>query len=329
MNRKSSSAIPTGVAQTYLGKMTTYVRNGVEIMRGSGTTSFHDRKSLPQIYQRLRMNNLNAFAKKVSPFLKNCWEQQEAGRGRYYYQNFVRANKNARAYGVVINANHDGDGVLIADYQISQGTLPTIVVDTNCEGTERGITDIAVGELEINENTTIGEISRALVENNGMRFRYYDRLTFFYMTQLVEGGKPTARCGLVSIVLAEDSQETMEGLNLRGFGVNRNRLAIRSNMPIGGYTWIHQRAVPKTTKMLCSTQTLTMSDSAALNAYASTESMREAAIQMGATIPQQASMVKPEHREVYEAFGVPCSPIKNYGVRGVWNEEAIVQQVEE
>lgn len=327
MKRKNNTSVPTGVMQTFLGKANTYMREGVEITRGAGTRSYHDQKSLPQIYHRLCMSNLNAFAKKVQPYLKGCWEQHEAGL--YYYQNFVHANKHTRAYGIVINTNRNGNGVLVADYQITQGSLPSIHVDTHSDGPMQGITDISVGDLEIDENTTIGELARALVENNGTRFQYYDRLTYFYMIQMVEEQGPTARCGIVSIVLAEGSQETMKGLNLTGFGVKKQRLAIRGTAPLGGYTWIHQRAVPKTTKRLCSTQILTMSDKTLMECYAAPERMREAAVLMGAKIPKQAPMVsKAEHKKAYEAFGVRCSSIKVTGAAVEWDEDQVVQQME-
>lgn len=327
MKRKNNTSTPTGVMQTHMGKANTYMRDGVEITRGAVTQSYKDAKSLPQIYHRLCINNLNAFAKKVQPFLKNCWEQHEAGL--YYYQNFLRANKQTRAYGVVINGDHNCGGVLIADYQISQGSLPTIQVDTYSYGPEHGITDIAVGDLEIDENTTIGEFSHALVENNGRRFQYYDRLTFFYMAQATGGQGPTARCGMVSVLLAGESQETMRGLNLMGFGVKQGRLAIRGTAPIGGYTWIHQRAVPKTTKRLCSTQFLTMSNRTVLECYASPERMREAAVMMGATIPKQAPLLsKPEYKKVYEAFGVRCSSVGGSRADVKIDEELVVMQME-
>lgn len=128
MKLKSNASAPKGTAQTYLGKMTTFERDGQIISRGTNPTSINDARSLLQVYRRIRTNNLNAFEHVVDPYLKNYWEQHRPGR--YYYHEFLSANSDARPLGFLSSSDYNTGGAIVSDYQITQGSLLPISVDT-------------------------------------------------------------------------------------------------------------------------------------------------------------------------------------------------------
>lgn len=309
MKLKPNASAPTGTVQTYLGKMSSFERDGKTILRGTKPTDFNDAKSLLQIYVRIRTNNLNAFVHVVQPYLKHYWEQQHPGR--YYYHEFLSANSGARPLGFICNGTHNTGGVIVSDYQITQGSLLPISVDTITRGEDKGVSDIFLGELSISSATTLGEFSRAVVSSNGERFAYGDTLSFIMVTQQVVEGLPCARVNFTSILLLDDDRYTFDGLTLTGLGVYNHRLAIQGFVPIGGYAWIHSRPVPKSTLVLHSTQRLVLSSHILPDLYADVEHMREAAQLLGAKIPEYVRHVRSqEDKAVYAAFGVPVKSVE-------------------
>lgn len=314
MKLKSNASAPKGTVQTYLGKMTSFERDGQVISRGASPTSINDARSLLQVYRRIRTNNLNAFAHVVQPYLKNYWEQRRPGR--YYYHEFLSANSDARPLGFLSSSDYNAGGAIVSDYQITQGSLLPIAVDTYSRGPEHGITDILLGDLAISSTTTLGEFSRAIVSSNGERFHFGDTLTFIQITQVVQETLPCARVNFTSILLLDTDDYTFDGISLLGLGTCNRRLAIRDFAPIGGYAWIHSRPVPQSTHVLHSTQRLVLSSHVLPDCYAEPNRMREAAQHMGAKIPEYVKHVRSqEEKAVYDAFGVPCRSIE-YAVSG-------------
>lgn len=314
MKLKSNASAPKGTAQTYLGKMTTFERDGQIISRGTNPTSINDARSLLQVYRRIRTNNLNAFEHVIDPYLKNYWEQHRPGR--YYYHEFLSANSDARPLGFLSSSDYNTGGAIVSDYQITQGSLLPISVDTYSCGPEHGITDILLGDLTISSATTLGEFSRAVVSSNGGRFHFGDTLTFIQISQIVQETLPCARVNFTSVLLLDNDDYTFDGISLLGLGTYNRRLAIRDFAPIGGYAWIHSRPVPQSTHVLHSTQRLVLSSRVLPDCYAEPEHMREAAQRLGAKIPEYVKHVRSqEDAAIYAAFGVPCRSVE-YKVSG-------------
>lgn len=308
MKLKSNASAPQGTLQTYLGKMSTYERDGQTISRGAQPTAINDARSLLQIYGRIRTNNLNAFVHVVQPYLKFYWEQHRPGR--YYYHEFLSANAKARPLGFISNGNLNTGGVIVSDYQITQGSLLPITVDTRLRGPEKGVTDILLGDLAISSTTTLGEFSRAVVSSNGGRFAFGDTLSFIQISQYMQDALPCARVAFTSVILLNDDQYTFDGIKLTGFGTYKNRLAIRDFAQVGGYAWIHSRALPQSTRVLHSTQRLVLSSRLLPDCYAAPEHMRQAAQLLGAKIPEYVKQVRSqEEKDIYAAFGVPCKSV--------------------
>lgn len=305
MQRKNNAAVLDGSLHSYLGDITAYHRNQRMVIRGKHTTHYTDANNLVQVYNRLRNSNLTAFARAVQGAFGRYWEDQIPGR--YYYHNFISANASARPYGLVVNQHHNVGAAVVSNYVVTQGSLPAISVDTFSLSPAQGISNIIVGDLAVTSATTIGEFSRALVNNNGDRFRFGDILAFFCVYQRMEEGKPRVAVGSQAVSLIDSDEFIFDSFDLRGFGTTNRFLSIRGVAPVGGYTWVHARTIPNTTQLLVSPQRLTLSDRTILDVFSNVEHMRSAAIQMGASIPDEISPNFLHHDpKIYEAFGVPC-----------------------
>lgn len=71
-------------------------------------------------------------------------------------------------------------------------------------------TDIHLGDLVIGENTTTGELSQAIVENNES-FRYGDLIMFIYGDTLLDSSVNTKdnRCFTLRVVLDESDTQKL------------------------------------------------------------------------------------------------------------------------
>ena len=68
---------------------------------------------------------------------------------------------------------------VVAPYKITNGKLNSIVITGHGS---QAVTDIALGSLTINDETTVADFSNAVVQNN-KDFEYGDQITDFLLTQ--------------------------------------------------------------------------------------------------------------------------------------------------
>ena len=89
---------------------------------------------------------------------------------------FVQANMNVVKVYVPKNVRLNGGSVL-APYQITRGTLPSVAMRKGASGVL--VSDIAVGSLVIGEETTVADLACAVVAMNA-DWEKGDQITFFY-----------------------------------------------------------------------------------------------------------------------------------------------------
>ena len=156
-----------------VGDLVYFVRGGQQIIRGVSTSSKNSRTSA-QMMQRMKWPNIVAVYKTLSPYLKDCFENKPAGQTDY--NRFMSINLNTEPVYLEKGEVRLG-AAIVAPYVISQGSLPSIQVSGATPAT-----DIALGALEIGDDTTVGELAQAVVQNNS-GYRYGDQLSFFRLVQ--------------------------------------------------------------------------------------------------------------------------------------------------
>lgn len=185
-----------------------------------------------KMYELLRMGV------RKGHFLQSYWQEQVIWTGRHekkkerLYDRFKRKNISKDMMAIAMTpAEYLQGGLVVGATWVSWGTLPMIgVVD--------GVSDIRVGELEIDANTTIGELSKAIVAHNG-GWAMGDRLSFIYVRQGMKGALPIATPGYVELWLKEDSEEKLWQFGRLGFASKDECLAIGDEGFVGGYCWVH------------------------------------------------------------------------------------------
>ena len=149
-----------------------------------------------------------------------------------------------------------GGGAVVAPYQVTRGSLPSVEVVTNGTNGEVG-TDISLGTLTISESTTLKQFSDAVVNNNP-NFKNGDQITcmVLYQSTNTVTGIPYAECKAFEITLDQTDNETL----LSEFdpdGVAFTKMAGSDKLGMsqavnGGVVYIHSRKTSNRT--LVSTQ---------------------------------------------------------------------------
>ena len=137
------------------GDLTFKIQNGLTVV-SEKVTKMTNPRSDAQMRVRTRWSNVVAMYSGVRPLLRHGFENKPAGLSDYNM--FVKLNMQRTPIYLTKQAVAGGACVATA-YQISQGSLPAIVVT----GTgQSGVTDIRLGSLDITSNTTVAQFSTRL-----------------------------------------------------------------------------------------------------------------------------------------------------------------------
>ena len=129
-------------------------------------------KSYAQQVRRVMLANLVNVYKAGEGWMMAAFETKKAGQSDY--NRFVSLNLNRNRIALTKEQAANGSCV-IAQYDISEGTLPSIALNKTAD--RQWATNIALGNLQIGANTTVGEFSSAVIANNshimaGMQITY-------------------------------------------------------------------------------------------------------------------------------------------------------------
>ena len=122
------------------------------------------------------------------------------------YNMFVKVNMQRTPIYLTKQAVAGGACIATA-YQISQGSLPAIVLT----GTGQNVkTDIRLGGESITSSTTVAQFSAAVVNNNA-DYRYGDQISFFLVKQMVnaETGIPYCQFSAAKVILDAANEEKL------------------------------------------------------------------------------------------------------------------------
>ena len=232
-----------------IGDLTFKQVNGVTIVSEKITQMTNPRTD-GQMRTRTRWNNIVAMYKGIRPKLNKGFENKAAGLSDFNM--FMKMNMQKEPV-YLTKQKVAGGACVAAPYQITQGSLPAIVITGNGQN---GVTDILLSE-SITSATTVAQFSKDVVDNNA-DYRYGDQIAFFLVKQKVnaETGIPYCQFFAAKVVLDASNDDTLaavtEGSN--GFHMVDGKLGHTGNDGDCAYTWVHSRK--SSGKVIVSSQSL-------------------------------------------------------------------------
>ena len=257
-----------------IGDMTLRVVNGQTVT--SEKVTRNTSKTFAQMVRRVQWANVVNLYRAFEGTLHPSFESRP--RSWSDFNAFMSANIGQ--FGVYLTASEASQGgCLVAPYQITRGSLPSVGMGT----TEAGVitSDIKVGALDITDETTLAAFSAAVRANNS-GWEYGDQLSAFVALQKVNTitQVPYVEVHAYEITLAEDDETLVLDLidnDPTCFAVVDQKLCL--NAPInGGACYVHSRKDGQKTRV--STQRFTATNDL-LDAYTTEAKRTEAIISYG------------------------------------------------
>ena len=219
------------------GNLTFKSLNGQTVI-SEKVTHIRNPRTNAQMQTRTKWGNIIAMYKGIRPLLNYGFESRPKNLSDYNM--FVKLNMQRTPIYLTKQAVAGGACVATA-YQISQGSLPAIVVT----GTgQSGVTDIRLGSLDITSNTTVAQFSTKVVENNA-DYRYGDQISFFLVKQMVnaETGIPYCQFSAAKVILDAANEDKLADVtgSSHGFASVDGKLGHSGNDGDCAYAWVHTR----------------------------------------------------------------------------------------
>lgn len=257
-----------------------------------------------QMQVRTQLGNLAAVYGQFNKTLKRGFEGLNGKMSDF--NAFVQANMNVVKVYVPKSVRLNGGSVL-APYQITRGTLPSVAMHKNAGGVL--VSDIAVGSLVIGEETTVADLACAVVAMNA-DWEEGDQITFFYGEQSTDAvtGVPRARIYGSKVMLNPgDTTPLLEVVSALGFSVVDGCLAMDRAIASGAAVWVHSRDdVASGSGVRVSTQFMYV-DSSVLSLYQNAQALAGAANSYGG-VNVSAVYLKPGSK-----FSIGMEPIGGSG----------------
>lgn len=200
------------------------------------------RRSEKQANTRCQLANVSANYQLFRCKKMQSFEGKEAGQNDFNI--FVQVNYDRNPVFITKQDRKCG-GCVLGNYQYSLGSLNPIAISLNAGGVL--VTNIGLGSLVIDANTTVGEFSAAVLANN-KDWQADDQLTFFYAEQMVDSeGVPRASMDPYRMVMSTTDQTKLWNVvSALGFssvsdGGSGYVLGMSLALSNAGGSWIHSR----------------------------------------------------------------------------------------
>ena len=243
-----------------IGDMTFKSVNGQTVV-SQKITSIANPRSQAQMRIRTKFTNIVSMYRGIRPLLNYGFESK--GKGLSDYNMFVRVNMQKSP--VYLTKQQVAAGACVAaPYQITQGSLPAIVIAGSGNSSA---TDIYLGSLSIGASTTVGEFSQAVVGNNA-DYKYGDQISYFEVSQKTnaETGIPYCQFSAKKVILdASDTSILWDAVGRNGFYSQDSMLGHYGANFVGAFGWVHSRK--SNGKTLVSSQSLVAVNDTLLNQY--------------------------------------------------------------
>ena len=246
-------AILNGIASKLKGSAgsLTFRRSAGRTIVSEKVTEVKISRTEPQQRHRTKWANVVQMYKGIRPLLNYGFETKP--QGVTDYNMFVKVNMQQTPV-YLTKQQVAGGACVAAPYQITQGSLPSIVIS----GTgSSAATDIYLGSLSLGASTTVAEFSQAVVNNNE-DYRYGDQISYFLVKQKVNAdtGIPYCQFSAAKVVLdAADTTILWDAVPRNGFYAQDAMLGHYGNDGDCVFAWVHSRKSANG-KTLVSSQTL-------------------------------------------------------------------------
>ena len=249
------------------GSLTFKQVNGQTIVSEKATVVKNTRTPAQQ-RQRTKWGNVVQMYKGIMPLI-NCGFEQKALRCNDF-QMFMKVNMPVTDI-YLTRQEVAGGGCIAAPYQITQGSLPSIVISGEGDNVR---TDISLGGLTIDENTTVKDFAQAVVNNNA-DYDYGDQISFFDVLQRVNAvtGIPYCQFLATNVVLDKASEvKLLDMVSKYGFATVDGFLGHIEGEGAGVFGWVHSRKASG--KTLVSTQSLINNNAEVIAEYSGAEAYK-------------------------------------------------------
>lgn len=187
---------------------------------------------------RTQWANLGAVYKLFDSMLRRGFEELPPGMN--VYNAFIQANLGVVKVYITKKMRLNG-GVILAPYQITRGSLPSI----NMTLTSANIlqSSVCIDSLIIDATTTVGAFSQAVLENNEA-FLEGDQITFFHGSQTIDMVTRTPRATIKGYkIVLDTADDTMlwDHVSPIGFSSVNNFVGASQVITDGAAVWVHSR----------------------------------------------------------------------------------------
>ena len=221
-----------------------------------------------QMRQRTKWGNVVQMYKGICPLINYGFESKPLGCSDYNM--FMKANmKSSDIY--LTREEVAGGGCVAYPYQLTQGTLPSIVIVGSGDNTR---TDIKLGDLKIDANTLVKDFAIAVVSNNA-DYDFGDQISFFDVLQRVNAvtGIPYCQFLATNVVLDKASEvKLLDMVSKYGFATVDGFLGHIEGEGAGVFGWVHSRKASG--KTLVSTQSLINNNAEVIAEYSGAEAYK-------------------------------------------------------
>lgn len=225
-----------GYARGKVGDLVFSRRLGQQVTRAYNPSPLNP-KTEAQIAQRTRLSGLVNMYRCLRVILDHSFTNRREGQTSY--NAFVSANMGIAPF---LTKEQAKEGVVIVlPYVISRGVLPKVYVSG---AGDNAFTNIALGDLVIDDDTTIAQFTQAVLANNAS-WKEGDQLSYVSVIQNITGGSLQYYHGIAQefkITLDSANSETLRtylpdyaSATVNGF------LGHGAHFASGGFAWIHSR----------------------------------------------------------------------------------------
>lgn len=224
-----------------VGETTYYVSGGQQIARQARNSSNYGveaRRSEAQQSRRVLWANLVNFYKASASWMAKAFESRK--RNQTDYNKFMAVNiGNAR---IALTRDEAAAGACVVDeFIVSQGSLAPIEITA---ASNYWRTNIAIGNQQITDATTVAELSAAMISNNA-HIQEGMQLSFVSYQQTQDSlGTPRVICRLYEMVVnSSDSRPVRAFLPSFAAVAKDSVLSTGTNISVGGFAYILSQTV--------------------------------------------------------------------------------------